>query len=179
MQALELNDKIFYPDDETAAMTFVVDCMLGKLAKWLKILGFDAVYSSRAGDDELLRLAQKEGRALLTRDTGLAAKARGLKCLLLRSQRWQDQVSEVLDDFNLRGEVVPFSRCLACNAGLKPIPKTSAKNLVAPFVYEYAGGFSICPSCGRVYWPGTHFHDMESRLKDIIGEKDTGKKGAL
>jgi len=159
-------------------MTFVVDGMLGKLAKWLKILGFDTVYFSRVEDDDLLRLAQKEGRALLTRDTGLAVRARSLKCLLIRKQRWEDQVRQVLEDFELRGQVALYSRCLACNVGLKPVSKANAKNLVAPFVWEQAAEFSLCPSCGRVYWPGTHFRDMESRLKNILGEKEDGEKSA-
>jgi len=157
-------------------MIFVVDCMLGKLAKWLRVLGFDAAYFPRAEDDKLLRLAQKEGRAVLTRDTGLAAKAGGVRCLLIRSQRWEDQVRQVLDEFRIREEIVLYSRCINCNARLKPIPKENARNLVPPFVYERNKEFSICPSCGRVYWPGTHFQGMGSRLEYILGEKAEGNE---
>ncbi|MCK4263450.1 MAG: Mut7-C RNAse domain-containing protein [Candidatus Aminicenantes bacterium] len=154
-------------------MKFVVDCMLGKLAKWLKILGFDTLFFSKIEDSELLVLAQKERRILLTRDNGLIGKCRDVRNLFIESEDWPDQVGQVLNEFNLWGDVSPYSRCIECNAGLKNLPKSRAKNLVTPFVYEQADSFAICPRCGRVFWKGTHHKDMELKIKKMLRK---GKK---
>ncbi|MDH7511330.1 MAG: Mut7-C RNAse domain-containing protein [Clostridiales bacterium] len=150
-------------------MKFVVDCMLGKLAKWLKILGFDVAYFNRAEDGKLLSLARKEGRVLLTRDHRLRAEAKDVRSLLIGSENWKEQLEQVLDEFQLKREVRPYSRCIQCNSELKSLSKRAAKNLVAPFVYEQATVFAICPACGRVFWQGTHFEDMDGKIGQILG----------
>ena len=159
-------------------MKFVVDCMLGKLAKWLKILGFDATYLNRVEDRELLLLARREKRVLLTKDQELLHAAAGLPRLFIESDDWQKQLTQVLDSFRLRKLAHPHSRCLLCNVELKRIPKRMAKNLVAPFVFERAFSFSICPSCGRVFWPGTHFDDMDLKITRILLKTTSQRKKA-
>jgi len=150
------------------AMKFIVDCMLGKLAKWLKILGFDVIFFSKAEDDDLLHLARREGRTLVSKDHALLRRAKGVKALYIESEIWEEQVRQVLDHFDLRAKVRPYSRCLECNALLKPLPKSKAVNLVAPFVFERARSFALCLSCGRVYWQGTHYGDMEAKLAELL-----------
>ncbi len=150
---------------------FVVDCMLGKLAKWLRILGFDTLFFSKAEDEELIDIAQKQRRILLTRDTGIVEKADQIKVLFIKSEHWKAQVKQVLDELNLREHIKPYSRCIECNVPLKSIPKKQAKNLVTPFVFERSSSFSLCPKCGRVFWPGTHHSDMNFKIEDIL-EKD-------
>jgi len=149
-------------------MDFVVDCMLGKLARWLRALGFDVRYSSKAGDDELLNIARREGRTLLTRDTRLLGRAKAVPVLRITRQKWDEQVIQVLSAFDLKDEVRAFSRCLECNRMLKPLAKEKAKNLVMPFVLENARAFALCPDCGRVFWKGTHFDDMRSKIGAIL-----------
>lgn len=149
-------------------MKFVVDCMLGKLAKWLKILGFDALFFPVVEDEKLLDLALAERRMLLTRDTRLLEKARFIQTLFIESEHWRDQVRQVLEAFNLRAMADPFSRCIDCNIRLKDLPKEKAKNLVTPFVYAQAEIFALCPECGRVFWKGTHHKDMERKIADIL-----------
>jgi uncharacterized protein with PIN domain len=159
-------------------MTFVVDCMLGKLAKWLRILGFDVAYLNKAEDLDLLVLARREKRILLTKDHDLLLAAAGLPCLFIESDKWQEQLAQVLDAYRLRDRIRPHSRCLLCNVELKKIPKSMARNLVAPFVFEKARTFAICPSCGRVFWPGSHFEDMGlkiARIRQADGKE--GRKG--
>jgi hypothetical protein len=148
--------------------SFIADCMLGKLAKWLRVLGFDVLYFSRIEDDELLRAARREARVLLTRDTALAARARAVRCLLVESERWEDQVRQVLDVFALRAEAAPHTRCIACNLALKPLPKERARNLVVPYVLDRGRAFALCPGCGRVFWKGSHAADMEARLARLL-----------
>lgn len=154
--------------NQTATMKFIVDCMLGKLAKWLKILGFDVLYFSKVDDSELLPLTQKEKGILLTRDNALLEKAGTGNGFFIRSEKWREQVRQVLEELNLWGKVRPYSRCLECNLRLKNLPKKSAKNLVAPFVYKHADSFAICPRCGRVFWQGTHYRDMDRKIKAIL-----------
>lgn len=150
-------------------MTFIVDGMLGKLAKWLLILGFDTAFNPRWDDDELLNLARKERRTLLTRDRGLLQRAKGLASLFVTSENWKEQTIQVVREFGLGPEIRPFSRCLADNSPLKRLPKSRARNLVSAFVYERAEAFSLCPVCGRVYWQGTHFREMERVLGSDLG----------
>jgi len=149
-------------------MTFVVDCMLGKAAKWLKILGFDVLFFPKAEDDELLAVARRDGRTLLTRDHALAARAKDVTCLLIESEVWEEQVRQVLGRFGLFAEARPFFRCVECNAPIKPLSKENAANLIAPFVLEQGRNFALCPVCGRVFWQGTHYQDMESRIAVLL-----------
>ena len=152
-------------------MKFVVDCMLGKLAKWLKILGFDALFFSKIEDDELIAIARNEGRILLTKDTGLIQRAKNVETLFLESEEWQEQIRQVMEHFNLRERVDPHTRCIDCNVVLKNLPKKNAKNLVSAFVFEQADSFALCPNCGRIFWRGTHFKDMEVQIQDILKKK--------
>ena len=149
-------------------MTFLVDCMLGKLAKWLKILGFDTLYFSRAEDDDLLALARGEGRVLLSRDHALLGRAKGITALFIETESWPGQVRQVLARFDLAGAVRPYSRCLECNVPLKTLTRAEAANLVVPFVLERAETFALCPSCGRVYWPGTHYEAMREQIEALL-----------
>jgi len=158
------------------AMKFIVDCMLGKLAKWLKILGFDAVYLNKAEDRDLLVLARREKGVLLTKDRELLVAAVGLPTLFIESEDWQKQLAQVLDAFKLRKRARPHSRCLLCNVELKRIPRSRARNLVTPFVFERTPSFAICPSCGRVFWPGTHFQDMDLKIARILRTGKNRKK---
>jgi uncharacterized protein with PIN domain len=156
-------------------MKFAIDCMLGKLAKWLKILGFDVCFFSKIEDDELLEITKREKRILLTRDTGLFEKAPASNKLFITSESWQEQIRQVLDDLKLWDRTQPYSRCIECNVSLKNLPKKRAKNLVTPFVYENAESFSLCPDCGRVYWKGTHHKDMRSKVEEILNVQKKGK----
>jgi uncharacterized protein with PIN domain len=162
----------------TYYMKFIVDCMLGKLAKWLKILGFDTIYFSKIEDSVLLDLARKEKRVLLTRDNELIEKSRDIESFFITSEEWNTQLEQVLDGFDLWKKVRPYSRCIECNVELRDLSKKDVKNLVAPFVYEQASAFALCPQCERVYWKGTHHQDMEFKIEEILGKRKKKKKRA-
>ncbi len=159
-------------------MKFVADCMLGRLAKWLKILGFDVLYFSKAEDRDLVDIARREARVLLTRDTGLIERtAKRPNRLFVRSDDWEEQVVQVLDDLGLWDEVRPNTRCLECNLPLKPLTKERARNLVTPYVHEHASSFAVCPDCGRVFWQGTHYGDMERKIEALLERRRTAIAG--
>ena len=159
-------------------MTFVVDCMLGRLAKWLKILGFDVLYFSKAEDRDLVDIARREGRVLLTRDTGLIERtAKRPNRLFVRSDDWEDQVVQVLDDLGLWGDVRPNTRCIECNLPLKTLTRERARNLITPYVSEHASSFAICPGCNRVFWQGTHYGDMERKIERLLERRKSTMSG--
>ena len=153
-------------------MKFVADCMLGRLAKWLKILGFDVLFFSKAADKDLVDNSRRENRVLLTRDTGLIEKtAKRPNRLFVRSDNWEDQVVQVLDELELWGDVRPNTRCIECNLPLKTLTRERARNLVTPYVYEHASSFAICPGCNRAYWQGTHYGDMERKIERLLDRR--------
>jgi len=141
----------------------LADGMLGRLAKWLRLLGYDTAYDNSATDPELARRARAEGRVLLTRDRGLAAR-RGLRTLLIHSEILEEQIQEVQDA--LGPPPHPYlSRCAVCNAVLEPISPAEVADRVPPYVLRTQTEFRRCPDCGRIYWPGSHFEKMRGLMR--------------
>ncbi|MCX7817520.1 MAG: Mut7-C RNAse domain-containing protein [Syntrophales bacterium] len=150
-------------------MRFIVDCMLGKLSRWLRVLGFDAAYHANISDDDLIDLAIQENRVILTRDQNLFEKAKKNEekpeIILIKSETWEEQIKQILCNFELQKFIKPFTRCLECNTPLNSIPKDEIRHLVPPFVFEHNEHFLFCKNCGRVFWKGTHFTNMQKKLK--------------
>jgi hypothetical protein len=144
-------------------MKFVADVNVGKLARWLRVLGFDVAYSNVLTDDEILNLARSENRIVLTRDTGLAARIPPAQCLLIEANAYKEQVLQVLHTYGLKDFSI-FSRCLECNTPLREADKEEVFERVPHFVYLTQERFATCPSCDRVYWHGTHANAMLKRL---------------
>src|SRR5215831_19316190 len=128
---------------------FVADAMVGKLARWLRVLGIDVAYFKVIEDDELIGLAKSENRIILTRDTGLSNRCHNDQCLLIESVDYKEQIRQVLGTFSLK-EFSVFSRCLECNTPLKNVDKEAIFEKVPPFIYLTQDRFATCPSCNRV-----------------------------
>jgi hypothetical protein len=150
---------------------FIVDAMLGRLARWLRILGFDVLYVKDVSDDELVELAHREERVLLTKDTHLLREKK-VNGHLVQARAWEDQVREVVEEFHLRDLVAPFSRCLECNQVLEAIEKERVAQIVPDLIYEIQNEFMICPGCDHVYWNGTHVERMNKKLTRILSSTD-------
>jgi uncharacterized protein with PIN domain len=146
-----------------AEIKFIADVMVGKLARWLRVLGFDVAYSNKFEDDEILRISGSDNRIILTRDTGLAARVRDSRCLFIEDDDYREQIQQVLRAFELKDFAV-FSRCLECNSLLEDVNKEAVFNDVPPYVYLTQDRFARCPSCRRIYWHGTHADEMLKRL---------------
>ena len=146
-----------------AEIKFVADVMVGKLARWLRVLGFDVAYSNVLHDDEIVRLAELEDRIILTRDTGIASRRMQGQCLLIESGDYKEQIQQVLRTFGLTDFSI-LSRCVKCNTLLRDIDKEAVFEKVPPFVYLTQARFASCPSCHRVYWHGTHANEMLKRI---------------
>ena len=150
---------------------FVADGNVGKLATWLRILGYDALFLNDAPDDELLRRAREEGRILLTKDRRLVerreVRRQTVRALWVRSDRWREQLRQVARELDLRFGTDLFTRCVRCNTPLVELEKGAASGLVPPYVYQTQASFSRCPQCERVYWQGTHYARARAHLQDI------------
>jgi uncharacterized protein len=148
---------------------FIADAMLGRLARWLRIMGYDVAYYPRIGDDELMELSERSGRLILTRDTLLfkRKRVRG-NCFLVAGDHYRDQLRQVVRSFDLDPSGRFLTRCLECNALLRETGRERAEALVPPYVFATQEHFRQCPSCGRIYWGGTHRERMREELMGIV-----------
>jgi uncharacterized protein with PIN domain len=144
-------------------LRLLADGMLGRLAKWLRLLGYDTAYDNAATDPELARRARAERRVLLTRDRQLSAR-RGLRTLLIQSEALEDQVREVQDALGPPPSP-PLSRCAVCNAALTSVTPAEIADRVPPYVLRTQSEFHRCPDCGRIYWPGSHILAMRDQME--------------
>ncbi len=140
---------------------FVLDVHLGRLAGYLRMLGFDALWRHEWQDAALARCALDERRLLLTRDRGLLKRREVSRGYCVRSVRPHEQLLEVVVRFDLASQAQPFTRCIACNASLKAIDPSEAQGEVPADVLDRFTDLTRCTSCGRVYWPGSHFAHMQ------------------
>lgn len=157
---------------------FLCDSMLGKLCKWLVLLGYDAAWAGAdgRGDLELLEQAHREGRIFVTRDTKIP-DVEGLRKVVLRGQRLEEQLVSVLEALKLEPDPSRlFSRCTYCNAELARLSREAATPRVPPLVRRLDTEFFECPSCSRVYWNGTHTERAKKKLQKL-GLWAKGQKG--
>jgi uncharacterized protein with PIN domain len=141
--------------------------MLGRLGRWLRILGYDTGFDSGTDDWALFRRARAEDRLLLTRDRQLAAR-RGVLALLIESEELAAQVRQVVAAVGPSPEGA-FTRCPVCNGRLTPLSREEARERVPPHVHRTQQVFRLCAECDRVYWRGTHWEQM----RDILGSWET------
>lgn len=157
--------------------------MLGTLAKWLRILGYDTLYDPALDDHQLVRQARAEGRVLLTRDRELARR-RGMRALLINSERLDDQIRQVLQDLGLgidRFKTDGPSRCPVCNEVLATMDRQTARARVPAYVAQTHQQFKHCPGCRRVYWRGSHWQRMDGFLDQLesMAWEDPGNAEAM
>ncbi|MGC9075301.1 MAG: Mut7-C RNAse domain-containing protein [Candidatus Bipolaricaulaceae bacterium] len=149
-------------------VAFACDAHLGKLARLLRLLGFDTAHGNGISDAELVALS-RAGRILLTRDRQLLKHGGVTHGYWVRSTAPVEQAQEVVRRFDLRERIAPFTRCLACNGILRPLPKEEALPRVPPRVREWCTEFLCCQSCGRIFWPGTHYPKLQLWVARILG----------
>jgi uncharacterized protein with PIN domain/sulfur carrier protein ThiS len=150
---------------------FVLDTNLGRLARYLRLLGFDCLYENDYDDDTVATLASDEQRTVLTRDRALLQRRIITRGYFVREVRPRCQVKEVLSRFDLYRLVKPFSRCTRCNGQLQPVDKQSIEERLEPKTRKYYSTFRICTVCGQIYWQGSH-HERSQRLIGELTRKD-------
>ena len=149
-------------------MKFLADAMLGKLARWLRMLGHDVIYSAVFDDSELLELAKREERVLLTKDLELYKRAigRGLDAYYVEGKSEPERLAEVAKRYNLPLEIdMDKSHCTICNTKLTVTPKEQLQNELEKNTFTYYNRFWKCPNCGQIYWQGAHWKQITETLK--------------
>ena len=154
---------------------FIVDSNVGKLAKWLRMLGYDAVFFEGEDDAYLIDRALKESRVILTRDThimkrGVVTSGR-LKAILIDSDHPEPQVLQVIEALHLDFQAGPFTICLECNSPLQERSQEEVKGRVPPYVFQTQTQYMECPVCRRIYWRGTHWQAMLRKLERLTKQR--------
>jgi uncharacterized protein len=144
---------------------FLADHMVGRLATWLRVLGYDTEYAGKLDDAAIAGQAQREDRIVLTRDRELARR-KNIRALLICSEKIDEQLVEVLT-----AGAGPIeggeARCPVCNGELADLPKAEAAERVPPYVRQTQERFWLCRRCGRIYWQGTHWEAIQKRLEAV------------
>ena len=147
---------------------FIADVMLGKLAKWLRIAGFDVLYSNRFSDDELIALSNNEGRILLSLDSRLLVRKKVKNFIFMENQDLKGQIKQILNITHTRRLPFPLCRCLSCNEILTDVPRESVRNQVPAYVFRTQSHFKLCPKCRKIFWSGTHRRSALKVLENLL-----------
>ncbi len=170
-----IRSKAFCPQSDGSAPRFVADVMLGRLAKWLRIAGFDVLYSNRFADDELVALSAGENRILLSRDTRLLVRNAVKQFIFLESEHIQVQIRQVFEVTRTRTLPGVLTRCLSCNDVLLEAPREGVRERVPPFVFATQALFKSCPRCSKIYWAGTHRQSVIRILEKLLRDREGGE----
>ena len=149
-------------------MKFIADGMLGKLTRWLRLLGYDVEYSNKMDDAQLIRIAKKEQRILFTRDLELyqQATAKGVDAFYLEGKTEAEKLAHLAKRFNIKLEIdMATSRCTKCNTQVKPTSKEKVADKVEKSTFSYYNEFWECPKCGQIYWQGAHWTKIRKTLE--------------
>ena len=146
---------------------FVLDNHLGRLAAYLRMLGFDCLYQNDYEDSQMAEIARQEARILLSRDRRLLMRKSVTDGYCLRSLDPLTQLTEVIQRFELASRLHPFHRCLRCNHLLEPVGKDEVLERLEPLTKQYFEEFHICPACGQIYWKGSHYERMQNLVDEI------------
>ncbi len=156
-----------------ASLRFVVDINVGRLAKWLRVMGYDTLFPREGDDNDLVRIALREGRVLVTRDAGFALRRavqnRQMRMVQVEADDLRSQLRQLVRDLKL-GLDGGFSRCVLCNEPLHRLDKKDVAGRVPPYVFRNHCMFMECPGCRRLYWRGTHWSKMVSELEQVYQE---------
>ncbi len=157
---------ILQPADQ-GDFRFVADVHLGRLAAYLRMLGFDTLFPEDYRDEELARISSEEGRILLTRDRGLLKRSIVTRGYCVRATDPWLQLEELIKRFDLYDQLAQSQRCTGCNGELHIVPKADVVDRVLPSTLQYYDEFRLCAMCGKVYWRGSHYEQMDAFIARV------------
>ena len=150
---------------------FIVDNNVGKLAKWLRIMGYDALFFTEEDDGKMVKVALAQNRVILTKDTQIMRRrlvtSGRLRAILVEDSDAKAQLQQIVEALKLDFQFRPFSICLECNQSLVERSKDEVRDLVPPYVFNAQSQYMECPSCHRIYWRGTHWQAMSRELEKL------------
>jgi len=156
-------------NEQGLGLKFVVDLNVGKLTRWLRLMGYDTLFLPSLDDGEMVKLALSQQRVLLTRDTQImrwhVVSSGRLKAILIETDNPRRQLLQVVERLHLNYQFNPFSRCLECNALLETRSPQEVEGQVPPYVFKTQSKYVQCPDCHRIYWQGTHWQAMNRVLQ--------------
>ena len=153
---------------EKDEVKFILDVHLGKLAKYLRMCGFDTLYQNDYDDRKIIEISIEEKRIILTRDIALLKVKSVSHGYFIRNQNSKNQLAEVLKRYDLYNDIIPFSRCMKCNGKLECIEKEAILPELEPLTQKYFNNFFRCTNCHSIYWEGSHFDRMSDFINTII-----------
>lgn len=169
-RSLDVSELTRVRPDSPAEPRFVLDTHLGRLAAYLRMLGFDTLYRNDYADDTLARISAKEERILLTRDRGLLKRSIVKHGYHVWETNPEHQLVEVLRRFELHAAVAPFQRCIECNGEIEVVAKEAIADRLLPKTRQFYDEFRRCRSCDRVFWKGSHFERMERLVRQALAD---------
>ncbi|MFZ2632464.1 MAG: Mut7-C RNAse domain-containing protein [Desulfosalsimonadaceae bacterium] len=149
-------------------LRFICDVHLGRLAKYLRMVGFDTLYGNSYDDNLLIHLSNSQQRILLTRDAEILLNKKVSRRYRVKQAEPREQVREVLEFFDLKNNIMPMSRCLECNGLINPVSKETVGHRVDQPVFEITDDFTECAGCGKIYWKGTHYDSMMKGIREVV-----------
>ncbi len=167
-EALDVTPLLRVRECPLRQLRFVADAHLGGLARMLRMLGFDTLYDNHFHDDEIVAVAEREGRVVLTRDRELLKRRNVTHGCYVHALKSEAQLREVAARLDLAGSARPFTLCLHCNVPLRPVDKASVMDRLPPRVKAHYQRFSTCDACNRVYWEGSHWRNMLRLLDGVL-----------
>lgn len=160
---------------------FLIDSNVGKLAKWLRMMGYDALLFDEIDDGKMVKIALSQGRVIVTKDSEFmkrrAITSGRVRSILVAGDSPKLQMLSVLDELNLSHVHRPFTRCLECNTQLMPKNKAQVAGNIPPRVYNSQEQYMECPTCHRIYWRGTHWEAMTKILEEFGNSRCWATKG--
>jgi len=151
-------------------MKFIADAMLGRLAKWLRLLGYDVLYYPAIDDRQVIKISREQERTILTRDTRMLQCKAVRDAVFIRSDRIAGQLLEMKNILKVNGPD-PGERCTVCNNRLAAVTdRAEIKDLVPDYVYHNFNSFMRCSFCGKIYWEGSHYKNILGRAGEILRE---------
>ena len=169
-ESLDVSPVVRLREAPLRIVRFVADVHLGRLARLLRMLGFDTAYRRDYRDADIVAVAAEESRIVLTRDRGILKTKAVTHGYWVRSSRPEEQLREVLGRFDLASRVKPFIRCMVCNGGLEPAEKEKVIDRLPRKSAGYYDEFYQCAECGKVYWKGSHYEKMKKSMRNLVGE---------
>jgi uncharacterized protein with PIN domain len=169
-ESIEITPIIRIREKPLRETAFILDVHLGKLARLLRMLGFDTEYQNDYHDSEIVKRSLAENRIIITRDRRLLHAKAVTHGYYIRSENPKVQIREVLHRFDLYTRVKPFQRCMVCNATVKEVEKSQILGRLEPKTVLYYDEFYMCPGCKRIYWKGSHYTKLKERFKEITSE---------
>lgn len=154
--------------EQSSEIRFILDVHLGRLAKYLRLCGFDTLFSTLYEDREIIETSMMEERIILTRDKLLLKDKRVKRGYLIRSQYYREQLKEVFERFNLKEHVRLFTRCITCNTLLETVSKEEISDRLLADTSRYYMEFKRCPTCDRIYWAGSHYDNMKKSISPLL-----------